>query len=295
MAGDELKKVQDGQPLAIPAAAYNAFIDATRKLKELEHQIQRGLLNARGPQPAVVLVKNNSGGAVGRFGVLGIDAPLITPTANLDTFKQQVVLIGSTPTDDHRGKFIVLLEPLVSGAIGRAVIAGVVACRCLFATGDETLADTETGDDTRLAALGNGSAKVLWKETGTGEKWAVVRLQGANKDLDLYYLNGALARGGNVNADLLTWGGTDWDTHGASTTIYDPLKLGPAISGSLAWCFPSLLSGRVEIVSLEPLHDLCHLNGNPLTDIPAGSDITTAKILALEDGCVVYFNSEECP
>jgi len=56
MAGDTLKKVQPGDPLRIPAAAYNAFIDAVEKLKASDEAgahagAHAGGINPQKPQP----------------------------------------------------------------------------------------------------------------------------------------------------------------------------------------------------------------------------------------------------
>ena len=45
----------------------------------------------------VVLVRNDSGADVGRFGILGIGGPIITPEDNLDEFKRMVAVSGVTP------------------------------------------------------------------------------------------------------------------------------------------------------------------------------------------------------
>lgn len=43
-----------------------------------------------------------------------------TPSDNKDGFKNQAVLAGVTSAaDDHAGRFVILLEPLADGKIGR--------------------------------------------------------------------------------------------------------------------------------------------------------------------------------
>jgi hypothetical protein len=204
--GDPLKKVQDGDRLRIPAAAYNAFVDAARKIRAEQQGVgAKPLRSTR--STSIVLVQNNSGATVGRFGVLGIDGPIITPTAGLTQFHEQVALVGSTPAAGHRGKFVILLEPLADGAIGRAVVDGVAPCRVVFATGTETRADVLAGDTTCLNASAGGSTNVLWKEAGTGEKWAVVRLETALTSIVRFQTTATLALGGTAAAVIRVWDG----------------------------------------------------------------------------------------
>jgi hypothetical protein len=64
--GDTLRKVQAGQKLRIPAAAYNAFVDAANDFK------RRSASNGREPETTVrdrdvLLVRNDSGEPRERF------------------------------------------------------------------------------------------------------------------------------------------------------------------------------------------------------------------------------------
>ncbi len=81
---------------------------------------------ASGSSDRIVKVKNASGEARGRFEVLGIDRPIFTPTDSLDTFQNNILLVGVVPDkEDHPGRFCILLEPLDVDGIGLAVISGV--------------------------------------------------------------------------------------------------------------------------------------------------------------------------
>ncbi len=64
-------------------------------------------------------VKNASGEARGRFEVLGIDRPIFTPTDSLDTFQNNILLVGVVPhKEDHPGRFCILLEHWTSTGSG---------------------------------------------------------------------------------------------------------------------------------------------------------------------------------
>jgi hypothetical protein len=128
-------------------------------------------------QTGIVMVKNNSGSDVARFGVLGIDGALVDPATNADEFAARVVLKGITPTDaDHTGKFVVLLESVKSGDVARAYISGVCPAKVDVIDADDTHADVKNSDRASLESRAGGSARVLWKESGTGVKWAIVLL-----------------------------------------------------------------------------------------------------------------------
>src|SRR5690606_16315594 len=126
-----------------PADDWNRIVDATRAFYEQQAPGRGGPATAGiVRQSGVVLVKNASGQAQDRFAVLGIDAPIIPPDAegNEDEFKRQVALSCVTPTADHAGRFVVLLEPLADGAIGRACVSGVTVVRLQVENEDDTIA-----------------------------------------------------------------------------------------------------------------------------------------------------------
>ena len=175
---DSLKKVQSGQPLVIPASAYNAFIDAALDFRQRTAHLGQGAQPSFA-QASIVLVRNDSGSNQSRMSVLGVDAPIIDPSANEDEFKNRVALSCVTPAaDTHEGKFVVLAEPIASGKIGCAYAAGVCPVKIDVPDEDYPYRLAEVTDDSadNLTAVKRGSAAILWREGGTGVQWALVRL-----------------------------------------------------------------------------------------------------------------------
>jgi len=181
-----LRKVQPGDPpslklrrtgpLKIPAATFNTFVDSARDYLQ-RRQSQGGRATPSARDSGIVLVRNDSGSDVGRFAVLGIDSPVITPTDNADEFKNRVALAGVTPTEaSHWGAFVVTLEPIAAGEIGRACAAGVCPAKVYVTDTTHAFADVSDGQAGYLASAETGAAQILWRETGTGEVWAIVRL-----------------------------------------------------------------------------------------------------------------------
>jgi hypothetical protein len=173
-----LRKVRSGDPLVIPAAAYNAFIDAALDFRQRTAHLGQGAQPSF-PQASIVLVRNDSGSNQNRMAVLGVEAPIIDPSANEEEFRNRVALSCITPAaDTHEGKFVVLAEPIANGKIGRAYAAGV--CPVKIDVPDEEhewryaeIADGITGN---LKVSMQGSATILWRAGGTGVQWAVIRL-----------------------------------------------------------------------------------------------------------------------
>ncbi|MDY7011395.1 MAG: hypothetical protein SVV80_11695 [Planctomycetota bacterium] len=172
----QLKKVQSGDPLKIPAQTFNIFIDAARDFRSRQ-QAARQNAQQTFRSSGIILVKNASDYDQNRFAVLGIDFPVITPTDNEDEFKNRLALRGVTPAKaNHIGKFVILTEPLADGEIGRAFAHGVCPVKINVIDANHRFADVNDGVTGSLQSGLTGAALILWAESGTGEVWAVVRL-----------------------------------------------------------------------------------------------------------------------
>ncbi|MFQ3669541.1 MAG: hypothetical protein SNJ61_11730, partial [Fimbriimonadaceae bacterium] len=178
MPGDPFKPVTPGQRLEIPAAAYNAFLEAARKTRGRFHETDRDEAELF-RQTGIVKVKNASGEDLGRFAVVALNAPIITPGDNLQEFQSKVTFECVKPTDPaKRERFAVLLEPLAAGTVGRGVVAGVTPVRLRVDSAQlYDYAAVEPDQTGWLRNVPHGSARVLWVEPGgSSERWAVVRL-----------------------------------------------------------------------------------------------------------------------
>jgi len=174
--GDPFHKAVSGQPLRVPARTWNAFLDAARDHQARQQNVA-GAPAAELRPGGIVPVKNASGADRARFDILGIDGPVFTPTENEQGFKNRVALRGVVPTlADHEGRFVILFEPVKAGGIGLAGVQGVFPVKVDVQDEDHDFADVDDGQCGHLASGRCGAAQILWKESGTGEKWAVVRI-----------------------------------------------------------------------------------------------------------------------
>jgi len=176
-----LKKVQPGDTLKIPAQTFNTFIDAARDFRSRQ-QSTGGRGRPSFQQNGIVLVKNATGGHRERFNILDIEdsgGALITPDDNLEEFKNRVVFKASySAGQDSRGRIAVLTEPVFMNGIARAVVAGVTPVKLYLTHAQHRYAIAD--NITRLKSGLLGPAEILWVDDGTGsipeERWALVRL-----------------------------------------------------------------------------------------------------------------------
>lgn len=173
-----MKHVSRGDPLVIQAATFNTFVDAARDFQQ--RQMNTGRTSLPEPQQTgIILVRNDSGTDRDRFDVLGINDVLIDPSDNETEFTNRVAVAGVTPTADHVGRFVVLLEPIKSGSIGRAYVDGVCVARVEMIDESHTYADIEAGTAAQLVSSTFGSVRLLWvqpEEDRDDIAWCIVRL-----------------------------------------------------------------------------------------------------------------------
>jgi len=171
---DPLRKVRPSEKWEPSAAAHNAFVEAVEYIRRLQ--------GSEGATPdwifwqaAIVPIKNGSGFDRNQFDVLGIDDVFPTPTSNLNAFKAGPILHGVTPATSHAGKFAILLEPAANGKIVRCCAAGICRAKVDVSDTSHLYAEVKNGDAGSLQSVLKGSARILWQESGTGVKWALIR------------------------------------------------------------------------------------------------------------------------
>jgi len=112
MNGDALKKVRPGDPLHIPAEAYNRFIDAARAVRG--PGIRPGA-SSPGPPSGVALACNAS----------GINAPMGAAVELAPRSETQAQIEFVRPGQDGgAGVYGIACEPIPAGRIGRIAVSG---------------------------------------------------------------------------------------------------------------------------------------------------------------------------
>ncbi len=172
-----LRKVRTGDPLRIPANAYNAFVDAAAAHRRSAFGQSHTLPRITAADRDVVLAFNGSGSDVDAFSVMGIDGVYIEPDENLSEFQQRPCLSVTTPSlADHYGQFVIVLEAIPASACGRAVVTGITAVQVNVTDADHRYADISDAEPGYLASAEIGAAEILYKPAGTGVLWCLVRL-----------------------------------------------------------------------------------------------------------------------
>lgn len=177
---DRFRMVRPNDPLDIPAPQANAWTEAARRVLTSPQAPTAVMLGGKlFPTAVLVEVENASDSDIDQFGVLGINGPMFTPTDSGDFFKSGVALTGVEPSAaDHAGKFVVAAEPIPSGSVGRAFVAGVFPCKVNVISEGDAFADAANAQIEFLESAMTGAAQILWKEEGVGEKFAIVRIGG---------------------------------------------------------------------------------------------------------------------
>jgi hypothetical protein len=212
--GDKLRYVRPGERVGknLSAGAWNAFIDTTKQLRGRK-QGMTAEGGWDGHDHTVLLVKNSTGADLARFAVAGIGDPVFFQDGEgtvLDEFKNRYPMSLIAPDADlHTGAFAVAIEPIASGKIGRAKVFGVTPVKLsVTATGDQW-AEIEDGVTATLKTGATGSARILYKQSGTGEKWGVVRFGDKSADI-----------GGLFRVDLTQTGGSNGTKTTAASYTY---------------------------------------------------------------------------
>lgn len=166
------RRLRPGDGLeAISATAYNAMLDmleggSSHSTSPLSETAGGGPFNA-------VLAKNNTGNALPAFGIVRLAQPLFLPSDVLANFQRRYAYSALKPTGPSN--FAVMLSKAGAGDLKHASIAGVAPVTIDVQDEDHDRAAPINNDSQKLASGFAGTAEILWKESGTGLKQAVIR------------------------------------------------------------------------------------------------------------------------
>jgi len=255
----ELRKPKQGERFKPSAKLIGATVDAIRYVEHLQRSGGAGSGYAM-RSSGIVSVENTTESVVDRHGVLGISNVWPTPDVNLSAFESFPLFYGVAPVaGTHEGNFAILLEPLAAGKIGTAILAGVCVAKVDVRNDDHIHAEIKNAETGYLESNLIGSCRILWKESGTGVKWCIVRLADVEQTLRFEIKSGqTLTPGGSVLGHPLTWTGADYEADSSiDLTFYDPFtrfrQSSPPAErdGVRGYAKYGPDSGRLEIQELE--------------------------------------------
>lgn len=172
------QKVVIGAPMReFVGGSFNALVDGYWQQRAAGGK-QRGTRSGSLGPALTVLVKNNSGAAREPGHVLGVDELLLTLTEEPSQVYREPIVQGITPTTaDHASKFVVCRDHIVAGEVGPAWLLGCGWVKAnITDTGHTHLAIADGVAD--YLESGTSGYEIIWKESGTGTKWALVLLGG---------------------------------------------------------------------------------------------------------------------
>ncbi|GHT33426.1 hypothetical protein FACS1894214_5210 [Planctomycetales bacterium] len=178
MSKNEFQHVRSGEPLVIPAGAYNAMLDAAQAYRNRRMTLAP---HGSGFDSLFIHVVNETGKTLQRFDVLGLDSPL--ETQNVDIFCHQIVFKGVAPQKKHKGKFAVIQQDAAPNQIVRACIYGATVARVQKSSDSQSNSQTSDNteikfcdikeDETSTLTSGGNGAEVLWYDDS---QWAIIRI-----------------------------------------------------------------------------------------------------------------------
>lgn len=235
MSGPQI--VTPGDTLeGISASAWNSFVDAAQFVRE-ERNRRNGQALGFTRANGILRVKNSSGGDLNRFSICAPSGIMVSQTDNANEFYEDPVLTVTTPAAaDTLRSWCVLQEPIKSGLVGRAMFIGLTVCQIDVVDSGDDFADVIASDSAKLQSGPFGSASIMYKESGTGTKWALVCIGTPGVPLLLGKTNAAhnVGASGTINVYRGTTAGSE--THVSSKTVTAWNHFGNLGSGKYVTC-----------------------------------------------------------
>ena len=171
-----MAKVQLGDPLKIRAADWNKMLDVADLARSREIVYTAGSGGFPTQRGVIVPVKNNTGAVVARYHAAAIGAPVVPPGDNEQEFLNRFAFVGEDMSASYFGRFAVFQETTDVNRMGLAMIEGVTVAEITVNNIDHNRVDVDTAGGSKLVSQYYGSGEILYKETGTGTKLAIIRI-----------------------------------------------------------------------------------------------------------------------
>lgn len=171
------RRVSPGSPIKPTAREWNAVLDAAEAHDRA--RFDSGLpAGVRSFDRDRIRVKNGTNVDMPRGLAVKLLNPIVPPSTNLEEFLSNPTLEANTPDANSRGQWAILAEPIPALLYGWAWVAGIHAAQVRVLDHSHLYVDAipATGSTIHLATDTAGSARIIWRESGTGTRWALLRL-----------------------------------------------------------------------------------------------------------------------
>lgn len=203
-----MRDVNPGDRLRIGAGDWNdvrRYVRARRLGDGLEGGANPiGLLSTT---QTIAMARNTGETDLERGDVAKVTAPIVLPADNEAEWWNRLSVDVARPATVALGDWLgVVVTPIPAGRIGRVVLAGVTQCRLNVIHASHVLAGA-IGGDAILRTNTVGPHAIVWKESGTGTKRAIVQLGGSVQAQEWVtaWLTGASAISGESNRWAYDW------------------------------------------------------------------------------------------
>jgi hypothetical protein len=182
-----IKRVTAGQ-IWTPQSAKdrNAIADAAEWVGA--HQRSESFDTPRGIiDTGRILIRNGTSSQWDRWKAAEITGSLIDPDSSLETWNSGMPVYEANEIQ-NKGKVVILIEPIATGTIGRAIVSGVTRCRVNLRSVLHRFARAEPGEDAMFSTNSNkAEAEILWLEDDEtlGEQYALVRLGNPKRPIQI--------------------------------------------------------------------------------------------------------------
>jgi len=247
--------VRPADRLRIRAADWNAMTRAARQIDAMPLAVGAPGPGLLATSPTTALARNTDEELIPQFGVVVCTGPVIPPSdAEAEWARRLAVDCKIPDTDDPLAWIAIAATPISPGKFGRIVVAGAVQAIVNVTSTGHKFAVIESGEP-YLQSASSGPMRLLWSESGTGEKRAFVALGASAAPPGLRFkISGASAIAGRQ---------FQWDYPGSEATL-DVDGLPVLVPGGISATLRNLA---------EVMNSATYAGGIDPTYLPSGIEI----------------------
>ncbi len=167
------------EPLKIYAEEYNKFMATSRAFNEnlLNNSIPKTRLNT---EKQIIHIQNDSDVDIDQYRALSMNDLLFLPSENEQGFRFRFGFKGKVYKQSQEDTenpliFAITQQGIAKGKLGKAMTNGTTQAKIIVNDQIHQYVRLRDNDPILQSAI-SGEARILYKEPGIGEKWAVIQL-----------------------------------------------------------------------------------------------------------------------
>lgn len=171
-----MKKYQRNQNYIVSGETFNEISNGINWVNENQAKLNGPDAFNKSFQNGEIRIKYTDSDTLSIFSAVALIDLAIKPKDNNFVYNIPTLQATKVTTDNEKKPFAICVEPAQKDKLTKAVLTGVVPAKVSIKDSTHEFAKPTVGGNGTLESCATGTARIVWKASGTGEQWCVLQL-----------------------------------------------------------------------------------------------------------------------